>query len=309
MIEQIENDIYENLRHTDYKSILLQLPEGFKTYLTRLVDFLEGKNYKVFSTIEPTFGACDIPVDYAKLLGVDVIVHVGHNEFYRKVTEFPVIYIPVDIEINFTQSDIEKFKPLPEKIGLITTVQHLKSLTKIKELLERMGKKVFIGGQILGCWTVNAKKIENDVDCFLYIGSGMFHPLGLSTKKKVYVYDIEKREIKDVSENILREEKKMYARIFKARDCNRIGIVVSTKLGQFNIEIAEKVKKVAESKGKKAFIFVSNIIRKDYLLGLGIDCIVNTACPRIVNDDFGILILNANEMLIALGDKNESFEK
>ena len=308
MLEKIENLTINQLKKTNYKTILLQLPEGLKTYSTRLIEFLENRGYKVFSTVEPCFGACDIPVDKAKLLKVDAIVHLGHNEFYRKITDFPVVYVPIEIDINF-KSDIDKFKQLPEKVGIITTVQHIKSIPKIKELLEKLNKKVFIGGQILGCWTDNAKRIENDVDCFLYVGSGMFHPLGLRTDKKVYVYDVEKMELKNVTDLIKREERKRYARIFNAKECNNFGIIVSTKLGQFNLKTAENIKKIIENKGKKAFIFVSDIIKKDYLSGLNIDCIINTACPRLVDDDFGIPILNVDEVLIALGDKNESFEK
>ena len=79
-------------------------------------------------------------------------------------------------------------KLLPKKVGLVTTVQHKHELKKIKELIEKTGKKTVIGGQILGCDVNAAKKIKSKVDAFLYIGSGEFHPLGvaLETNKKVF---------------------------------------------------------------------------------------------------------------------------
>jgi len=81
----------------------------------------------------------------------------------------------------------EKFlKPLdelPEKIGIISTVQHLDLIPKIKEYLEKKGKKVFTEkgrytfheGQILGCDVIAAEKVKMKVDCFLMIGSDFFH--------------------------------------------------------------------------------------------------------------------------------------
>ncbi|MFH1055925.1 MAG: diphthamide synthesis protein, partial [Candidatus Altiarchaeota archaeon] len=72
-------------------------------------------------------------------------------------------------------------------IGLIATVQHLNRLDDVKKVLESKGKKVKVGGQILGCRHDNAIKLK--VDCYLYLGSGRFHPIGvaLKTDKPVYM--------------------------------------------------------------------------------------------------------------------------
>jgi 2-(3-amino-3-carboxypropyl)histidine synthase len=70
------------------------------------------------------------------------------------------------------------------------------------------------------------------------------------------------------------------------------------KKGQFNMKMAEKIKKQLEKKGKKAYIITADQITPEKILGLKIDCIVNTACPRI-SEDFEIfkkIILNPEDI-------------
>jgi len=104
-------------------------------------------------------------------------------------------------KINFKQIDV---KILPKKISLAATVQYSDSLADIKKFLESKDRKVEKVLQILGCSDIKAGK-EN---AFLYIGSGIFHPLNvtLKTKKKVFVfnpltdktYELDKRDIERI---------------------------------------------------------------------------------------------------------------
>ena len=56
--------------------ILIQLPDGFKPYATRIVDYLEeqvSKQVQISIWFGSCFGACDVPdVD------ADLIVQLGH---------------------------------------------------------------------------------------------------------------------------------------------------------------------------------------------------------------------------------------
>lgn len=81
-------------------------------------------------------------------------------------------------------SALDSFK----SIGLVTTAQHLNKLDDMAVLLRKNGKKVFVGGQILGCNQKKALEIQDKVDCFLYIGSGRFHPLGVAMKTSKPVF-------------------------------------------------------------------------------------------------------------------------
>lgn len=193
---------------------------------------------------------------------------------------------------------IRKALPRESKIGLITTVQHIGELSKAKKFLESKGKKVFIGkgttypGQVLGCNVKAAKIIESKIDCFLYIGSGEFHPLGLETDKKIIIANPFSKQIREIDNKKYLAKKA--ARMAKAKDCKNFGIIVSTKLGQNNMQIAEKLKKKLNG-----FIFLTDNIRAEDLMNFPqIDCWVNTACPRIVDDQesFNRLIVNYDEV-------------
>src|SRR3989344_5104358 len=87
---------------------------------------------------------------------------------------------------------------LPKSIGLATTVQFLDHMKEITKFLSSKGKEVLIDkmrqkyeGQLLGCDQGAAEKIKDKVGAFLYIGTGIFHPLGiaLNVNKEVFCYD------------------------------------------------------------------------------------------------------------------------
>src|SRR3989338_3991658 len=87
---------------------------------------------------------------------------------------------------------------LPKNIGLATTVQFLDFIEEIKQYLESNGISVYVDkirqkyeGQLLGCDIGSAEKVKDKVDALLYIGTGIFHPLGIAINidKEVFCYD------------------------------------------------------------------------------------------------------------------------
>jgi 2-(3-amino-3-carboxypropyl)histidine synthase len=271
------------------KKILLQLPEGLKTKAVEIMEALEREKINVILASNPCYGACDLPEKEAKMLGCDLIVHVGHNRFYKNIkTKTPVLYFPWKMNANIDDIDFSIVKEA--KIGLLSSVQYLDLLKKVSEKLKAIGKKPVIGGQILGCWTENANKIAKKVDAFLFVGTGEFHPLALS-EKKAYILDLEKRKISILGSSLFKKQR--YARIFAARDAQTFGILVSSKLGQFNMKMAEKIKKMLEQRHKKAFILIMDEINEQKLAGIKADAFINTACPRITDDKFSKPMINA----------------
>ncbi|MFZ3077246.1 MAG: diphthamide biosynthesis enzyme Dph2 [Candidatus Aenigmatarchaeota archaeon] len=291
--------------------ILLQVPEGLKSSVLRITREFEKAGNEVLISCEPCYGACDLRDSEAKRLGCEKIIHYGHSKFVD--SEIPVEYVEIKSEEkiilpNSELKNLEQFK----KIGLVSTLQFVDSLPQIKKQLEKTGKEVFIGksdnknlyaGQILGCNTGAAIVVEKKVDCFLYIGSGKFHPLGvaLASKKHVFVFDTEKNRIEKIeTEKFLKQK---LATIELARDAKTFGILVSTKPGQTNLKAAEELKKRIEKSGRSAHILVMDEIKPDkvdYLGGenSGIDAFINTACPRIGIEDrilFKKPILNLDE--------------
>jgi 2-(3-amino-3-carboxypropyl)histidine synthase len=153
----------------------------------------------------------------------------------------------------------------------------------------------------LGCDISSTKEIEKDVDAFLYIGSGRFHPLGLAlqTEKPVYLLDLEKNEVEEIGKLKEKFLKQRFATLALAKDAKKFGILVSVKPGQLKLELAKEIKKKLEEKGKKAYILVFNEIKPEKLEGLDLDCYINTACPRIAIENrtnFKKPILNPDEI-------------
>jgi 2-(3-amino-3-carboxypropyl)histidine synthase len=279
---------------------LLQVPDGLKRKALKIAD----ETGDVLIDCESCYGACDLAVNEAKVLGCDKIIHFGHSKLVE-------IDIPVDYKEIREKFDIKpllkKIKIKEKKIGLISTLQFIDSLKEVKDFLEKNGKIIRIGkgriydGQILGCDTSSAKNIEKDVDAFLYIGSGNFHPLGLAlkTEKPVYFLNLEKNKLENLKELKEKFLKQRYVAIALAKDAKTFGILVSVKPGQMNLKLAKDIKNKLESDGKKAYILVFNEIKPEKLEGFELDCYINTACPRIAIDnrtDFKKPILNPDEI-------------
>lgn len=276
------------------KRVLLQLPEGLKAKAVEIIDAIEEKGIEAVLSAEPCYGACDIATDDAVRTKSELIVHVGHNKFYRNIkSKVPVLYYPWKLHANIDSMDFSQIKE--KRIGLVTTVQHMDLLANVEEAVEKSGKKAVIGGQILGCRAANAERITDKVDAFLFIGSGNFHPIAVRSKK-IYLLDLEKKEVRSMDREISLFERKRYARIFRAKDAKTFGILVSSKSGQFNLAAAERIKKKLEQRDKKAYILIMDKVTDENLLGIHVDAFINTACPRIAEDRFSKPVINAEDI-------------
>jgi 2-(3-amino-3-carboxypropyl)histidine synthase len=186
------------------------------------------------------------------------------------------------------------------KIGLISTAQFVLELPRLKKLLEASGKEAIISegrgnpGQVLGC---DAKAAQGDVECFVYLGTGRFHPMraAYETGKPVYMAD-PLGGVERLSEtDLMRSEKKRHARISKVKSAERLGIIVSPKPGQQRIKQALLLRESLKSDNKKAFIFIANEIKPENFLGFDVDAWINTACPRISEDHFERPIIDISD--------------
>jgi 2-(3-amino-3-carboxypropyl)histidine synthase len=197
-------NIVDELRNKKARRIFIQYPEGLKLKIQEISKKLENDGFETVICCEPTYGACDIRDEEAIRLCCDTILHIGHSDFRIK-SKLPIIYWDYLFDVNplpILKKEIRKLKDF-KKIGLVTSLQFAKEIEKVKECLKKKGKKVYIHkslkypGQILGCDISAAKKIEDKVDCFLYVGAGKFHPLGIAikTNKPVFSLDIEKKKI------------------------------------------------------------------------------------------------------------------
>jgi 2-(3-amino-3-carboxypropyl)histidine synthase len=186
---------------------------------------------------------------------------------------------------------------LPDKIIVFTTVQLIDNLPKIISQLESAGKNALIvktnhtkhAGQILGCNVEqHASYTDKDFDAFLYVGDGMFHPKALAWKnsdKKVFAYDPFSDKFTEIkNEDVEHIKKKHKAALSKFLMSKKIGILITTKPGQYMLKKALKLKE--QNPEKEFFFFVDNTYNFDSLEDFPfVEVWVNAACPRIGFDD------------------------
>ena len=299
-----EKELLAKLRKAKAKKALIQVPEGLKGRASAIAGSLEKNGIGTVISVEPCFGSCDLRDGDALDLGCDALVHIGHNDLGLK-SRVPVIYDEYEMDfdpVTLLMRNVDKLKGF-KRIGLVTTIQHLNALPTARTFLEKVGREVTIPeskrlkpGQILGCDRSAAESIEYDVDCFLFIGSGRFHPLGLAATMDVPVFflDAENGTLSEMSRERCKLKIMKQLRVEKAKGLRNFGIFVSTKPGQSNIGEAERLKEALLKKGKNAFIISANMLTPEKIMGMGIEVLVNTGCPRIYDDQelFGMVILN-----------------
>ena len=286
--------VIRKINSKNVETVGLQFPEGLKMQATKIARKIEEETEStVIISGDPCFGACDVS-DYKMKGSVDLIVHYGHTPLPLKY-EVPTIFVEafanIDIKENLNQC-LDELKDY-SRIGLVTTTQHLHLLNEIKDYLEDNGKEVVLGsskstrkGQVLGC---NFSSIKNlDAEIFLFIGSGNFHPLGINLFSNTPVlaldpYNNELRKMDEYADRFLRIR---FARITKARTAEKWGIIVSSKEGQYRMNLAKEIKKILEEQGMEAYIILMDNVSPDALLPyMELDAFVVSACPRIAIDD------------------------
>ena len=189
-------------------------------------------------------------------------------------------------------SDIsaDEIKKLPDKVAIFSSIQYLDSLKKLKHKIETEGKSCVLPkaknatypGQVLGC---SINRLSQDVEAFIYVGDGMFHPKALAIRNEQPVFILKPGEAKltrlgDEEATKYRKAEDIAKKKFYAADT--IGIIVSTKPGQERIEDALALKGRLE---KRCYILACDEVSREALENFPfIDCFVNTACPRLFFD-------------------------
>jgi len=165
------------------------------------------------------------------------------------------------------------------KIGLVAAVQY-------KHLLPELQKHIpdsIIAGQILGCNAEQPYKVKDQVDSFLYVGSGRFHPIAVAmiTKKPTYTISPITKEFSKIDQKEIEDyQKRKKGKQLTFLSAKKVGIIVSVKpiqqLYKRALELKEKIK------DKEAYIFATNTFNVNEFEDFNdIDCWINTACPRI----------------------------
>ncbi|MFW9916251.1 MAG: diphthamide biosynthesis enzyme Dph2 [Candidatus Thorarchaeota archaeon] len=304
-LEKLQNLLIQK----DYSRIAVQLPDGLlgdplKSILEAIEDI--NKDIEIFVIGDPCFGACDLGVHPALAARCQALFHFGHSSFSPHLNTdsnlgLDIFYFEARVTIPVHSVLKKAIQEAQQRnftsLGLATTVQHLHALPEIEELLGAAGFTVHVGratrrlqrGQILGCDIGRIETILGpDIQATLFFGGGRFHALALlrKTQKPVLIADpyMEKLEILDESD-LRKFYRKRYAAVHKIRTANKVGILVSTKTGQYNHKLMQQARKWLITQGKTFLVVLVSTALPHHLSNFQVDGWISTLCPRVALDD------------------------
>lgn len=296
------SDLIRTLKQRGAKKVALQFPEGLKRRAAAVATELKDAGFDVIVSGRPCYGACDLALDILPF--ADVLVHFGH----APVDDCDDVIFepcPVDFDVSILESAVPLLNG--ETVGLVTTVQHAHLIPAMEAFLRSRGIDVRVAegsgrtphrGQVLGCSFHAAR--ETCADEILFVGTGLFHPIGISlaTGVRVIALDPFTGTAQEASGDSLKRRR--FAVMERARGAKSIGIIVSTKSGQQRMALAERLAGLSPH----AVIIAMQEVSPDELLNLGFATYVNTACPRLAYDDqirFPVPVLSPQEFEILCG--------
>ncbi|MFW9902904.1 MAG: diphthamide biosynthesis enzyme Dph2 [Candidatus Thorarchaeota archaeon] len=283
-----------------YKKILIQMPEGlFNTPLQEVIEGLSPLDTQIIVEGNPSYGVCDLAHNDAKQLGCDLLIHFGHNEFgfQQKIHHetLDILFVPC-----FANLDISSyFKSLSEKlldlkwynIGLVATVQHLRSLKELKTQLSKIGLQGHIKreGQILGCNLESIRDPTKQFDGIISLHAGYFHTYGLLLSTSIPILQLDPFT-GEMNHFIEKERKRIIQKrhgiITHALKADVWGILGSSKIGQYHPDQITIIENILEDHNKTKILLISDNINLENLTNFTwVDAWVDTACSRLAIDD------------------------
>ena len=204
------------------------------------------------------------------------------------------------VEVLHEVFDLKKIKN--KNLAVFSAVQFRNNLDDVREILKKEGynsqiSKAFrtsIEGQILGCdsYADSLQLDLSNVDGFIYVGDGYFHPNALLLAqeyedeiKPVILVNVVQQIVEVIDKkHIEKYLKKKKGNMLKYHTSNVIGVFVTSKWGQEYKDSALKLKDMYPE--KEFYFFVAdNFLDMEMENFPFIEVWVNTACPRIGQDD------------------------
>ena len=332
------DDLVERIKDNDHRLVALQVPEGLKMQALEMMDSIEeDSEAKVVLAADPCYGACDLVHDKMRMMGVELVAHMGHSAMNIDSGIDPVVPIlvrhkeiaetrlaesitPFDLSEDEAKDRfldaVGRVAPLSgTKLGLVGSIQHLHLLPEYKERFENAGFEVEIPtggarltfpGQVLGC---NYSGDDPSIGHYIFLGSGDFHPIGLvmHTGKPLALLDPYTGDASELSfERIERILRQRMGLIFSVDEAKSFGILIGEKPGQMRRNLAIRMKRLLEKHGRKGYLLALDHVGPDLIDFYPVDAFVNTACPRIAIDDavkYAKPLITPFELEVALGEK------
>ena len=322
MIVIDEKKIFNEIIKRKPVSVAINGPDGILPKVQETASkIMKRFGIPAYVLADTTWGSCDLNSNSAKVLGTEILFHIGHT-ISMETFDDNVVMIDAFDDITFDKVARKCIEILKGKsVSLITDSQHLHQVDTVKEILTKGGIQVKMGkgkgqlndAQVFGCEFYPAMETKDEVDVNVFLGQSNFHAVGiaLATNKPTYLLDPYFNEVKEITEFAQKLQKKATLAIYKASEAETFGIIVGLKEGQLSKITALKFKRELEKEGKTVQLFALTDITNDRLRNLkGIDAFIQVACPRISTDNhFEKPLLStpqANALLKIL--RNESIE-
>ncbi len=209
-----------------------------------------------------------------------------------------------------------------KNVALYASVQFCHNLDQVKQQLTKLNINIIssqpdrthVQHQLLGCDNYHDSlhltgQQRNQIDYYLYIGDGRFHPLALVYGQKdlpsmnpIICNDPIARRMQLLDHTFIKKILQKYrASLLKFLNATAVGVLVTIKPGQEQFKPALVLEKKFPQ--KKFYYFIDNVISFDQLENFPfIEVWVNTACPRIGFDDqekFRRGVINLNDAFMA----------
>jgi 2-(3-amino-3-carboxypropyl)histidine synthase len=224
-----EKHIFEEIGKRKPVSVALNGPDGIIPKIQDTAsNIMKRFGIPAYVMADSCFGTCDLNSNGAKVLGAEVLFHIGHT---INSTSFGDSIVLVDAfdDISFENVARKCATEIREKtISLVTDSQHLHEINRVKKILEENGITVKIGkgkgqlndGQVFGCEFYSVTETRNSVEANIFLGQSNFHAAGiaLSTNKPTYVLDPYFNEIREITEFAKKLEKKALLTVYKAAE-------------------------------------------------------------------------------------------
>ncbi|MEM1619944.1 MAG: diphthamide biosynthesis enzyme Dph2 [Fervidicoccaceae archaeon] len=316
--------IAKYVKEKRYSLVLLQLPDGMKRYAAELVDALRdatGAEFYVHG--EPCWGPCVVPIEEAKSLGVQLIVHYGHRpRGYAALLprEPEVIFVPASLRSpglseHLVEQLVSELRAREcSKPVLITTAQHDWLLPRLVERLAAEDLEPVMRGAIehsvLGCDYGPLIELRGAYQCVVVLASGVFHALGAALSTDVPTLQVDPIEEKVIDLASMKRTwlRRRYAKIIASLKAERWALWAGSPPGQHRRELILKLADLIRAKKLKYYLFYSRNVSSAELLNADspqIDVHVVTSCPRVPIDDFTLQefhkpVLSPGEALMVL---------
>ena len=197
------------------------------------------------------------------------------------------LFIPVKSKDSLDFSQLAKLN-LPKNLAIAYSIQFQESALALKDYLSK-NYNILAFMQVLGC---SKPTLPSSVEAIILVSTGRFHAISLAYETSLPVYLLENNSFVKINEKevetLAKKRKGAYINYLNSKE---LGIIVSTKPGQENLAKALSLKK--KLKDKQSYLFITNNIDPLEFENFGLNCWINTACPRM---DFNLPILNIADL-------------